>query len=336
MLLRLNQRITINGKQLPFVEAVEIIDSRNKFTNTCVLTIPNRIPSRDNRISDIIEKGSPVKVELGYFPNLFTEFEGYVSEVVPEKLAIIKCENAAYNIKRQSIGQDIIQKSTTLKNLIGAIYTGEALIEDTNIGDFSVGATNTVIDVLAELQDKYKIYSYFRGDVLVVGATADTRTKQTITADFQRNVPEGESNFNFKEANADRIVVKVSSINRAGTISEIYAYYDNTPAEIVYSGVAPATGAVNEFNIGGQSDFETEDLKELARIRLEALSFTGVDGVVVTYPPIDQACATHGDICQVVDRDIPEKEGDYAIVEVTKRFGVGIGYRQNLGLGISL
>lgn len=335
-MLRLNQKITINGRVLPFVGTVEIVDSRNKFTNTCTLTIPNRIPKRDNRISDIIEKGSPVKVELGYFPSLFTEFEGYVSEVIPEKTAIIRCENESYNIKRQSIGRDIIQKNTNLKRLIGAIYTGEAVIEDANIGDFSVGATNTVIDVLAELQDKYKIYSYFRDGVLIVGATADTREKQTITADFQRNVPEGESSFNFKEADADRIVVKVSSINRGGTITEVYAYYDGTPAEIVYSGVAPATGAVNEFNINGQNEFEEDDLRELARIRLEALSFTGVDGSITTYPPIDKACAMHGDICKVVDRDIPEKENDYSIVEVTKRFGVGIGYRQLLGLGISL
>lgn len=335
-MLRISQKITINGRVLPFVQSVEIVDSRNKFTNTCVLTIPNRIPKRDNRISDIIAKGSAVKVELGYFPNLFVEFEGYVSEVIPEKTAVIKCENESYNIKRQSIGRDIIQRSTNLKRLIGAIYTGEAIIEDANIGDFSVGATNTLIDVLAELQDKYKIYSYFRDGVLIVGATADPREKQTIIADFQRNVPEGESSFNFKEADADRIVVKVSSISRAGVITEVYAYYDGSPAEIVYSGVAPATGAINEFNINGQSDFSQADLRELARIRLEALSFTGVDGSIVTYPPVSKACATHGDICRVTDRDIPEKDGDYAIVEVTKRFGVGVGYRQVLGLGISI
>lgn len=335
-MLRLNQRITINGQVLPYVETVEIVDSRNKFTNTCTLTIPNRIPKRNNKITDLIAKGSTVKVELGYFPNLFTEFEGYVSEVIPEKTAVIKCENEAYNVKRQSIGKDIIQKSTTLKKLIAATYTGGVLVYDSNIGDFSVGATNTVIDVLAELQSKYKIYSYFRSSTLIVGAQADPREKQTVIADFQRNVPEGESNFNFKEANADRVVVKVSSINRAGTITEIYAYYDGSPAQIVYSKVAPATGSINEFNIGGQSDFSESDLKDLARIRLEALSFTGVDGSIVTYPPLAAPCATHGDICQVIDRDIPEKQGEYAIVEVVKRFGVGIGYRQELGLGITL
>lgn len=335
-MLRLRQKITINGKTLPFVETVEIVDSRNKFTNTCTLAIPNKIPGQNNKISNVIAKGSPVKIELGYFPYMFNEFEGYVSEVIPEKTAIIRCENEAYNIKRQSIGKDIIQKNTTLKKLINAIYAGESVISETNIGDFQVGATNTLIDVLAELQDQYKIYSYFRGSTLIVGADADPREKQTIRADFQRNVPEGESSFNFKEADADRIVVKVTSINREGAINEIYAYYEGSPAKIVYSEIEPATGAVNEFNITGQSDFDNEYLKELAKIRLEALSFTGVDGSITTYPPLDKPCATHGDICEVIDRDIPEKQGDYAIVEVTKRFGVGIGYRQILGLGISL
>lgn len=335
-MLRLYQKITINGRVLPFVSNVTITDSRNNFTNTCDITIPNRISGRNNRISEVIEKGSSVKIELGYFPNLFTEFEGYVSQVIPEQTALIRCENEAYNVKRQSIGENIIQKSTTLKRLINAIYDGDVIIDDANIGDFKVGETNTVIDVLAELQNKYKIYSYFRGRTLIVGANADPREKQTITADFQRNVPMGESSFNFKEASADRIVVKATSINRSGTINEVYAYYDGSPLQIVFSGVAPASGTVNEFNIGGQSDFNEDDLKELARIRLEALSFTGVDGSITTYPPLNAACATHGDICEAIDRKVPEKSGDYAIVEVVKRFGIGIGYRQDLGLGISL
>lgn len=335
-MLRLNQQITINDRILPFVSTVEIVDSRNNFTNTCTLTLPNKIPKRGKKISDIVKKGSSVKVELGYFPNIFTEFEGYVSQVIPEKTVQILCENEAYNVKRQSIGKDIIQKKTTLNKLISAIYTGDSVIADTNIGDFKITKTSTVLDVLAELQSKYKIYSYFRDTTLIVGAQADPREKQTIIADFQGNVPEGESSFNFKEADADRVVVKVSSISRAGVITEIYAYYDGSPSEIVYSKVAPTSGAVNEFSITGQSSFTETDLKDLAKIRLEALSFTGVDGSITTYPPLRSACATHGDICRVVDRDIPEKEGDYSIVEVVKSFGVGIGYRQRLGLGISL
>jgi len=339
-MLRLNQRITINGKVLPFVQTVEIITSRNTFTDTATIVIPNRISRRGGRISDFIEKGSVVKIELGYFPSLVTEFEGYVSQVIPEKTAIIMCENEAYNIKRQSVGKDIIQKATSINRLIPAIYSGSTLIANSNIGDWKVSKSATVLDVLAELQSKFKIYSYFRGSTLVVGATADTRTKNTIKVHFQKNVPIGESSFNFKESSADRIVVKASAINRAGTITEVYAYYDGTPQAIVYSKVAPVSGAINEFNIGGQSDYSYSDLKDLAKIRLEALSFTGVDGSITIYGRDfirnSYESATHGDIVEVTDLQVPEKNGSYAVVEVVKRFGAGIGYRQDLGLGLQI
>lgn len=337
-MLRINQKITINGLVLPFVSNVEIKSTRNDFTDTAIITLPNRIPQLNERISDKIAKGSSVKIELGYFPNLSTEFEGYVSQVIPEKTAVIQCENESYNIKRSSIGRDIIQKKTTLSKLIGAIYTGESFIDEINIGDWKVSKTSTVVDVLAELQSKFKIYSYFRGSVLIVGANSDPRQKQEITAHFQRNVPMGESSYNFKQAEADRIVVKATNINRSGQINEVYAYYDGSPAVIVFSKVATTSGAVNEFNIGGQSDLTESDLRVLAKTRLEALSFTGVDGSVTIYGPrrSGEFSAKHGDICNVIDLGVPEKNGKFAIVEVIKRFGVGVGYRQDLGLGITI
>ena len=76
-----------------------------------------------------------------------------------------------------------------------------------------------------------------------------------------------------------------------------------------------------------------QDLRDLAKIRLEALSFTGCDGMIMTY---GFPSATHGDVCSVKDIEVPEKEGEYSIVEVVKNFGVGVGYRQSLKLGISV
>ena len=105
---------------MPFLTTVEITNTRNNFTDTATITLPNRISQKNKRISDVVKKGSPVKIELGYFPDLFTEFEGYVSQVVPDKTLVIQCENESYNYKRQSIGKDIIQKKTTLYMQIAA------------------------------------------------------------------------------------------------------------------------------------------------------------------------------------------------------------------------
>jgi hypothetical protein len=157
-MLRLNQKITINGLELPFVETVMIKTSRNDFTDTAKITIQNRINGQGNKITDLIAKGSEVIIQLGYFPDLFEEFRGYVSQVIPDKTAVIMCENESYVYKRQSVGTDIVQKATTLKALIRAIYTGPSKIIDSNIGDWKVSKTSTLVDVMSELQNKFKIY----------------------------------------------------------------------------------------------------------------------------------------------------------------------------------
>lgn len=329
---RLAQIITINDIRLPFCQNVSIRTTRNGFTDTAEISLPNRINQKGERISDLVPLGSPIIVKLGYFPDVFVEFEGYVSQIIPDKTLTIRCENESYNLKKNSIGRDIILASTTLRKLISEIYDRETLVADANIGNWRVSRTSTVIDVLSELQSKFKIYSYFRGDTLIVGANADTREKKNVIVDFQNNVPIGESNLDFKNANSDRIVVKATNIKRDGTIIEIYAYYDGNPAVIVFSKVAPVSGSVNEFNVAG-TNISVEDLKNLAKTRLQALSFTGVDGSVTIYG--DQQIS-HGDIAVVKDRGIPERDGSYSIVEIVKRFGVGVGYRLDLGLGLSL
>lgn len=356
----LNSRITINGRVLPFVQYVEVTDSRNTHTNTAKIQIQNRINERNQRITDLIAKGSVVIIELGYDGNYNEVFRGYVSQVIPEKTAVIQCEDEAYNVKRKSIGEDIIVEKTTLNGLFerffevsgdpfsAPISQGDGVfllrgtiagfeldiyIKNNNIGDWKVSKTATLIDVLAELKKKFRIYSYFRGKNLYVGSQADTRTKQTIRAHFQRNVPIGESSFNFKEAEADRTVVKATSILRNGTILTVFAFYDGTPATVTFSNTKPVSGNISEFNIGGQSEITEAQLRELAQIKLESISFTGCDGSIVTY---GEPFATHGDICQVIDLDVPEKDNNFAIVEVVKRFGASIGYRQDLKLGIRL
>ncbi len=327
-MFRLHQRITIGGKVLPYVGEVVINSSRNNFTDTAQITLPNRIAQRGGKISDMIPQGAPITIELGYYPTLNVEFVGYVSQVMPDRVCTIMCEDEAYNAKRKSVGKDIIQKATTIKALVGACYSGAFECIDANIGDWKVSKSATILDVLSDMQSKFKVFSYFRGSTLIVGVQADTHSAQGITCDFQRNVPLGESSFSFAEAEADRIIVKASAISREGVITEVYAYYVNQSIE--YSSVAPTVGTINEFNINGQSDVVEADLKELARIRLEALSYTGAEGSITIF---GSPMATHGDYALVKDSRVPEKDGKYSIVEVETTFGSG-GFRQTLNLGI--
>ena len=77
-------------------------------------------------------------------------------------------------------------------------------------------------------------------------------------------------------------------------------------------------------------------MKRLAKIRLEALSFTGVDGSVNIFGTYENRFPVHGDNCNVISTEIPEKNGLYKIVEVETSFGVDIGLRHKLGLGLKV
>lgn len=335
--------VCINGETLPFLTTGRVVTSRNVFTDIAEILLPNRINSRGKRISDLIPKGGTIKISIGYYPNVRTIFEGCISEVIPEKTCIIRAENEAYRYKRQSIGKDVILKATTVKKLLDTIiaeFPSELKLTykvgSINIGDWKVTKTSTLLDVLAELRDKFRLYCYFRGETLVIGPEADSFNFEEKIAKFENgNVPLGESNFNFKEASSDNTVVQATAINRSGQITEVFCYY-NSKNEIVFGDVAPTSGQISEFSINGQSDFSKSDLKELAKRRLEALSFTGVDGSITTYAPISGRFNTHGDNLKVETKEVPEKNGIYKIVEVEYTFGVGIGIRQKNGLGIRI
>ena len=72
---------------MPYVKNVSINSSKNTFTDTAEIVIQNRLPARGKRISDIIKQGAEVKIELGYYPNLKTEFTGYAFTALSEKPA---------------------------------------------------------------------------------------------------------------------------------------------------------------------------------------------------------------------------------------------------------
>lgn len=330
---RINQRITIAGKVLPYVTNVEIVDTRNQLANTAVLTLPNLADRFGVKISDVIAPGSAIRIELGYFPELNVEFEGFVSQIIPDKVAVIRCEDFGYVAKRQNVGKDIVLKNTTISKLIAKVYTGSFLAPDDNIGNWKVAKTANVQNVLAELNSKFKAYSYWRGETLIVGANADTYKPKLITLGFQRNIIAGESNFNFKTASADRSLVKATHIKRNGVITEAFAYYEGSPSKVVTSRVKPAfSSAMSEINIGGQDEFRYNDLAELAKQKLKAISYTGLDGGVTIY---GSPRFTHGDIAKIENKDVKAKSGTFAVVEVVRRFGRGIGYRQDLKLGIN-
>lgn len=322
-------RVTDNAKfSFDIVSSVIIEKSRNSFTDTCEIVFPNRLRRKDNLV-DKIAIGDRITVELGYFPNLIKEFEGYISFTDKNSPLVIKCEDASFLLKRKSLPATTLKK-TTIQKLIETFYEGETNILDAEIGDWRISQNATLINVLDQLRSKLGVLSYFRNGILNVNTEFlnDPDRNQTLI-DVQRNVVQGSDNLQFQEDTDIGVISHGVSVQRDGTKIEVFATYkDNLPDnEIIVSDLQPI-GVLNTIKI---PDLTKQALTELTKMRLPKLFYTGATGDIQTFgfPSID-----HGDTITLKNRRIPEVNGDYRIIKVKKEFTVSLGYKQKLTLGL--
>ena len=331
--MRLYQEITITDQttgedklRFPFVTAVEIISSRLSFTDTCNLTLPQRTRRVNKKISDLINIGDKITVKLGYYPNLYTEFIGYIAKVNPDSPMNLICEDEAFIHKLSSIGP-LVQKNTTYKALIGAIYSKEFNTIDVNIGDWSISKNATFIDVLDELRQKLGTLSYWQDEILYIDYEIEKEPGQTIIFDVQKNVPSGSDQLEIQKATDYKTISYGLSPQKNGTKIELYAYYaDAAGNEIIVTENRPS-GTLNKFEV---PNISRASLEKLIIRRLPNLFYTGATGSITTF---GAPTFKHGDLAAVYDRRLSDRNGIYQILEVTKTFTAIGGYRQTAKLG---
>src|SRR3990172_10378178 len=91
----LNSEITINGTILRFATEITIESSWNTFTDTAVIELPDLFNKTitSKTIYARFPVGSEVTIKLGYFPNLNTVFNGFVTGITSGKRAKIECRD---------------------------------------------------------------------------------------------------------------------------------------------------------------------------------------------------------------------------------------------------
>ena len=319
---------------LGLASSILIESRRNEFTDRATLQIVNQIPGLGLKISDTFKQGDPIAIEMGYYPNKETIFEGYISEIIPDQTATIICEDEAYLYKRTTIDKSILLRNTTTTELFNQIFTGEKRIFDAGIGDIKILKDASLFDILNLMRDKFSLYSYFRNGVLIVGGGLNENlgTEKLITADFQGNVPVGESSINFKEATADQTIVKGVSQQRSGEKIIVYATYGKGN-EIVVSDTKPSGSITGNIDLGENDQIDKATLEDAVRRKLQSISFTGVNGNVVIY---GEPRVQHGDNIKLIDNTRPEINDNYKCVGVITSLDVDGGYRQSLELGIKV
>jgi len=231
------------------VTAVEIVTDRATYTDTATLTFPNRLRRKENLI-DKINIGDKVVINLGYFPNLVKEFEGFISFIDKDSPLILQLEDASFQLKRKSLPATTLKK-TTLVKLIGEFFDGETNILDTEIGDWRIAQNATMINILDELRSKFGILSNFKNGVLNVNTELiDNDEDSEMFINIQQNVQQGSDDLNFQKDTDIGVISHGLSLQKNGTKIQVFATFkDNLPDnEIVVSTLQPI-GVLNTLKL---------------------------------------------------------------------------------------
>jgi len=323
-MLRLQSKITFTSKTdgteivFDFVNEVEIETSYENLTDTAKITIPRKLNFDGKPIAvgvdSIFKRGDSVKIELGYFPDLRTVFEGYISKVNPKTPIVLECEDKMFILKTTIISK-YSKTSVTLKNLltdiIGDVVEFRTLL-DVELGSFKV-SNASVAKVLDTLKSDYGFYSYFVNGVLNVGLAADASDTQTIEYKFEENIID-DSSLEYQRSEDMRLKVKAVSINSS----------DNSKIEVE---VGDDDGALKTFYTQNAT---LEGLRQFANLKLTEWKYEGFSGSFTTF---GEPYIRHGDTAKLISDKFPEKNGLYEVVSVKRIFGMD-GYKQDIELGI--
>lgn len=323
-MLRLQSKITFTSKTdgteivFDFVNEVEIETSYENLTDTAKITIPRKLNFDGKPIAvgvdSIFKRGDSVKIELGYFPDLRTVFDGYISKVNPKTPIVLECEDKMFILKTTIISK-YSKTSVTLKNLltdiIGDVVEFRTLL-DVELGSFKV-SNASVAKVLDTLKSDYGFYSYFVNGVLNVGLAADSSDTQTIEYKFEENIID-DSSLEYQRSEDMRLKVKAVSINSS----------DNSKIEVE---VGDEDGALKTFYTQNAT---LEGLRQFANLKLTEWKYEGFSGSFTTF---GEPYIRHGDTAQLISDKFPEKNGLYEVVSVKRIFGMD-GYKQDIELGI--
>lgn len=343
-MLRLNSKITFTSKTtnqeiiFDFVNDVEIETSYENLTDTAKIKLPRKLNFNGKPIvvglDSLFKRGDKVKIELGYFPNLRTVFNGYITKIATNAPLEISCEDSMFILKQTIVtypkkyslvtqGKSgkhlkkakVISSKITLQDLLDNIIPDEIeykCLIDSNIGSFRASNVS-VAKVLDTLKNDYGFYSYFVDGVLQVGLASDSSDTNEAEFDFEENII-SDTSLEYQRKDDVRLRVKAISINSS----------DNSRITL---DVGDDDGVQKTVYTQNTSE---SDLKKFADLKLEELKYEGYKGKFETF---GEPYVRHGDIAKLVSKKYPEKNGTYQIVSITRNFGVD-GYRQNIEIGI--
>ncbi|KKN36711.1 hypothetical protein LCGC14_0770990 [marine sediment metagenome] len=327
--------ITIGNFRFDYVTNFSIESSWDTFTDTASIVIPNKF-RKDNKTivvggDNTFQRRDPVKIKIGYFPNLQTKFKGFLANIRPESPLVFECEDTMWLLKQENL----VSKLFTRAKISDVIEYATASLPDltieydnpdTEIGDFQVdnkGFVNAVT-VFEVLKKQFGYFIYFENEILQV-----RRMRSVLALDnpihkmsFQNNVI--QDNLVYQRDDDVNLVIKVESID-LDTNTRIIRYGFKVKGETVVSVVQRTGQTTKSLNV---LNLNAAQIEEFIKDNIDKYIYEGYIGDFTTFlePSVE-----HSDRIEFTDLKHREREGRYLIKKVTTGFGIN-GGRQTIEL----
>lgn len=316
--------ITIGSFRMRSVHQVVIKRNIFQLSATAVVKIPLSAYLRNAsgellavKTNQKFKVGDKVKINLGYYPDIYNEFNGYVSRINPQMPMEIECEDWAWPLRRINIKK--AWKTATLVEILEYIASlgGFKLMSglpDVTITNF-IANDKTALWVLQELKSKYGMTIYFSLTGYLYAGLAYTHSLNTVKLVSGKNIIKSND---LKWVNAEDVKLKIKAVSMESSGARIEAELGDTDGEI---------RTLYFYDVHNK-----EELKRLAASEIEKYKYNGYRGSVSCFlkPFIQPAMSV-----ELSDLNFNDRSGKYYVEGTALTYGTS-GAKRKVELGIKL
>lgn len=305
--------------------SVEVFSSFKILTDWAVIKLPNFQDENKVKLEKLIKVGDAVTVMLGYDDELYKEYEGYVTQIVPGAPLEIRCEDEMWMLKQVQVNKS--WKSISLKEMLREILPTGTTIEcpDIVLSPYKIDRVS-VAKALEQLKEEFLLVAYFRDKKLYVGLAYQEKNNGEVNYHFQKNALMVDLTYMRKED--IRVKVKAISMQHDGkSIS-----------------VEVGDGAIDEDFKAGSKVIDAEqvtihwynktkaELKVLAKEAINKLKYDGYRGA---FKAKGIPRPKHSMVANLMDDKYPERVGSFFIDSIKTTYNRSTGFTREIELGRS-
>lgn len=331
-MFRLVNKIQIGTYSFTGCISVNITKSRENFTQTAVIEMPNILYrqtgqpvfiSNTNLLTNLISRGDVVKIWNGYnkpFDDLQIKFRGFVSRIQPDEIIKIYCEDYSYALKQINVASKAFT-NTTIKDIVDYVLDGtniEVVYDDETlvIGDWVIDNNSNInaIQVFDKL-DEFGIRVYFQDNILHIGGLTDT-TGETNCFIFEHNII--SNNLEFRADDDVSLIIKGISNLETNEKIERYAYLLDGDIVVKEDGVPGEQRTLNYYNK------TADELEEILRNNFNKYIYTGYSGNFQTFL---EPFVSINNFVNLYSMKFPERNSQYKVKSVITDISVNGGFQ---------